>query len=179
MRAAVFDATLALMRDEGDAFGIRQIAERAGVHETSIYRRWGSREALIVEAVRSVVREEIPIPDTGSLQKDVRIFLRRSAAFLRSPLGSSLVHGTVVKGGRIGKDARATYWPLRFAQIGVMFERAVARDEVSLHGSPVFAVELLLAPLYFRLLITRQSLNNRFIEELTTGVLRALCLSHV
>src|SRR6476646_9810011 len=60
VRAAVLDATIALLREEGDAFGIPQVAARAGVHETSIYRRWGSREALIVEAVRAHIGEEVP-----------------------------------------------------------------------------------------------------------------------
>jgi hypothetical protein len=56
----------------------------------------------------------------------------------------------------------------------VIFERAVARREVAPHINPVFAVELLLAPLYFRLLVSQQPLNNRFIEQLTTSVMRAV-----
>src|SRR5215468_426884 len=87
VRSAVLDATLALLREGGDAFGIPQIAARAGVHETSIYRRWGSREALIVDAVRSHIGEEIPVPDTGTLRGDLSAFLASIIAFLSSPLG--------------------------------------------------------------------------------------------
>ncbi len=79
VRAAVLDATIALLRDEGNDFGIPQVAARSGVHETSIYRRWGSREALIVDAVRTHIGEEIPIPDTGTLRGDLSGSLRRAS----------------------------------------------------------------------------------------------------
>src|SRR5262245_64364232 len=94
VRAAVLDATLALLREEGDTFTIPRVAARAGVHETSIYRRWGTREALIVDAVTSRIGAEIPIPDTGSLRDDLVQFLVACIRFLAAPLGTQLVRST-------------------------------------------------------------------------------------
>src|SRR5947209_9777507 len=94
VRAAVLDATLAVLAEEGDAFSIPHVAARAGVHETSIYRRWGSREALIADAVTSRIGAEIPVPDTGSLRGDLVTLLENSIRFLGSPLGTQLVRAT-------------------------------------------------------------------------------------
>src|SRR5204863_7509489 len=51
------------------------VAERAGISKATMYRRWRSKEALVVDAVASLV-SEIAIPDTGSLREDVRALLR-------------------------------------------------------------------------------------------------------
>jgi AcrR family transcriptional regulator len=174
VRAAVLDATLALLREAGDAFTIPQVAARAGVHETSIYRRWGSREALIVDAVRSHIGEEVPIPDTGSLRGDLEALLARSIAFLASPLGAQLVRATAPAPRAAATDARGAYWPDRLEQIGIMFERATARGEIAAGADRALATELLLAPLYFRLLVTHVPLDDGLAGRLADFILRGL-----
>ena len=174
VRTAVLDATLALMREEGNAFGIPQVAACAGVHETSIYRRWGSREALIVDAVRAHVGEEIPVPDTGSLRADLVAFLKEGIAFLTSPLGAQLVRATAPAPAAAPTDARGAYWSRRMEEIEVMFERATARGEIAETVDRSLAVEVILAPLYFRLLITHAPLDDAYAERLAAFVLRCL-----
>ena len=174
VRAAVLDATLVLLREEGDAFGIPQVAARAGVHETSIYRRWGSREVLIVDAIRTHIGEEVPVPDTGSLRGDLTAFLERSIAFLSSPLGAQLVRATVPAPRAAAPEMRETYWTGRLEQIGVMFERAIARGEIAETADRALAVELLLAPLYFRLLVTQAHLGDKLAGRLADLILRGV-----
>jgi AcrR family transcriptional regulator len=174
VRAAVLDATLALLREEGDVFGIPQVAARAGVHETSIYRRWGSREALIVDAVRTHIGEEVPVPDTGSLRGDLTAFLEHSIAFLSSPLGAQLVRATAPAPRAATMDLRETYWSRRLEQIGILFERAATRGEIAETADRALAVELLLAPLYFRLLITQAPLDDALAGRLADLILRGL-----
>jgi AcrR family transcriptional regulator len=174
VRAAVLEATLALLREEGDEFGIPQVAARAGVHETSIYRRWGSREALIVDAVRTHVGDEIPVPDTGSLRGDLVSFLGAGIAFLSSPLGAQLVRATAPASPATAMDARGAYWSHRMEEIGAMFERAATRGEIAETADRSLAVELLLAPLYFRLLITHAALDDALAGRLADFVLRSL-----
>jgi AcrR family transcriptional regulator len=174
VRAAVLDATLALLRERGDAFSIADVAAGAGVHETSIYRRWGNREALIVETVREHVGGEIPIPDTGTLAGDLRAFLSASIAFLASPLGTQLVRATAAGPPPDADDIRGSYWPARLKQIGIIFKRAAGRGEISTPADTALATELLLAPLYFRLLITQDTLDDRLAERLTAIILASL-----
>ena len=174
VRAAVLEATLTLMREAGDRFSIAQVAARAGVHETSIYRRWGSREALIVDAIRCYLGAEVPVPDTGSLRGDLMAFIERSVAFLRSSLGAQLVRATAPASLAAATDERRHYWPHRLGQIGVMFERALARGEIADEADSALAAELLLAPLYFRLLVTGAPLDGDLAGRLADFVLWGL-----
>jgi hypothetical protein len=41
------------------------------VHKTTLYRRWRTREALMLDALLEQGRERVPIPDTGSLHGDL------------------------------------------------------------------------------------------------------------
>src|SRR4051812_22755224 len=68
-KAAVFEAAAALLAERGhDAVTMTDIAERAGIAATSLYRRWGDVRALVMEvAVENLMRER-PLPDTGTLR---------------------------------------------------------------------------------------------------------------
>jgi AcrR family transcriptional regulator len=176
VRRGVLEATLALLREQGDGFSIPQVAARAGVHDATIYRRWGTRDALIVDAIRSHLGETVPLPDTGSLTGDLTAFLERSVAFLASPLGTQLVRATVGAESPAADNPRATYWPVRLEEIGVMVERAVARGELprARLAEATLTAEMLLAPLYFRLLVTRGPLDETFASQVAAFVERAL-----
>lgn len=175
VRREVLEATLELLREQGDAFTIPQVAARAGVHDATIYRRWGTRDALVVDAIRSHLGESVPIPDTGSLAGDLTVFLEHSVAFLASPLGTQLVRATIGAESP-ASNPRAAYWPMRLQEIGVMVERAVARGELppaSLAATTLTA-EMLLAPLYFRLLVTRAPFDDVLVRQVGDFVHHAL-----
>ena len=177
VRAAVLDATLAVVAEEGDAFSIPQVAARAGVHETSIYRRWGSREVLIADAVTSRVGAEIPVPDTGSLRADLVALLENSIRFLGSPLGTQLVRATATA-PQIGRtEIRHAYWPGRFARIEALFARAIARGEIAATTDIALAAEILFALPYFRILITHAPLDDTLAERTADFICRALMAS--
>ena len=73
VRAAVLAATLAELADTGyAALTIENIARRAGVHKTTIYRRWTDRESLVADVLGERIALGFPIPDTGSVQDDLR-----------------------------------------------------------------------------------------------------------
>src|SRR5512144_909234 len=72
VRASVLEAAFAVLRETGsEAFSIADVAARSGVHETSIYRRWGTKSALILEASLHFAQGAIAIPDTGALRTDL------------------------------------------------------------------------------------------------------------
>jgi AcrR family transcriptional regulator len=174
VRAAVLDATLATLAEEGDAFTIPRVAARAGVHETSIYRRWRTREALIVDAVASRIGAEIPVPDTGALRDDLVQFLTASIRFLAAPLGTQLVRATATATEVGATDARRAYWPGRLERIAAMFARAAARGEIPATADHRLAAEALLAPLYFRLLISHAPLDETLAPLLADLVLHGV-----
>jgi AcrR family transcriptional regulator len=173
VRAAVLEATLALMIEQ-EPLSIARIAARAGVHETSIYRRWGTREALVIDAVGSRLSAEIPLPDTGTLRGDLLLLLERNVAFQSSPIGRQLMHAAAIDPNGADLDVRHDYWPERFERIGVLFERAVARGEIPPTADTRLATELLTAPFHFRALVSHAPYDDNLAERLTDFVLRGL-----
>jgi AcrR family transcriptional regulator len=68
---AILDATLSLLSTQGfETMSIEEVAARAGVGKTTIYRWWDSKEALALEALQSLYARW-PIIDTGNLRHDL------------------------------------------------------------------------------------------------------------
>lgn len=176
LRDAVMDATYSLALERGfSGFSVSDIAERAGVHQTSIYRRWGTRERLLVDAVHSRVDRAAPIPDTGSLRGDLRSFLEGVAAFMRTPEGLLLSRLAVTPSeDRTLLETRTRYWQRAITNAATMFERAAARGEVSPDVDGPTSVEILVAPLWYRALVTGQDLDEAFLEAVVRVALEGL-----
>src|SRR5271163_2939703 len=76
-KAATFEAAAALLAERGHAgVTMTDIAERAGVAATSLYRRWGDVRALLMEVAVEQLMKERPLPDTGSLRGDLNVWAR-------------------------------------------------------------------------------------------------------
>src|SRR6266496_3740796 len=80
-RTAVLRAALEELIAVGyPSFSVEGVAERAGVHKTTLYRRWRNRENLLLEAMLEHGRENVPIPDTGSLRSDLLAYAKAIVA---------------------------------------------------------------------------------------------------
>ena len=165
-------ATLEVLREGGEELTVAEIAGKAGVHETSIYRRWGTREALILDAVREGLAGNVPVPDTGSLKGDLLRYARDSAAFLRTPLGASFARAAAAAPANEEEAAaRRGYWQRRLEEVGVVFRRAEERGELPAGSDTSAALEALLGALYLRLLVTGRPLEDEFVERLVGVVI--------
>jgi AcrR family transcriptional regulator len=81
---AILDATLQLLAEEGyRGLSLEQVAARAGVGKTTIYRRWSSKQDLVIEAVTQITRNP-PIVETGNVRADLLTALRDSLAAMPS-----------------------------------------------------------------------------------------------
>jgi AcrR family transcriptional regulator len=173
VREAVLQSAFSLLTEKGlDAFTIAEIAARAGVHETSIYRRWRTKNALVLETSVQFAKSAVPVPDTGSLRSDLVVFVKSLIALMTSPqghmvaaLGQSL-HPHVVA-------ARQNLFRLRRELVRQIFDRAAARCELPLNADPSLFLETLIAPLYLRLLVTGESLEDWPYEEMIDRLLQA------
>ncbi|AYV25552.1 Transcriptional regulator, TetR family [Streptomyces sp. ADI95-16] len=88
VRSAVHQAVIDLLSDPGGVdLTIPAVAQRAGVNHTSIYRRWGSREALLADVVVTRLERDSPPADTGTLRGDLRAWAEAGAASIRTPEG--------------------------------------------------------------------------------------------
>ena len=89
--AAVHQAVTELVSERGYGnFTVGEIAARAGVADTSIYRRWGSLQALLADVALTRLNAQSPMPDTGSLAGDLRTYAANVAREITGPDGLAL-----------------------------------------------------------------------------------------
>src|SRR5438270_5714664 len=80
-RRAVLTAAARLVRRHGyGSLTMEAIAREAGVSKQTVYRWWPQKAAVVLEALNEAARAVAPIPDTGSLESDLRLFIRRTVA---------------------------------------------------------------------------------------------------
>ena len=104
---AILAAAVALLREVGyDAVTMDGIAARAGVGKATVYRRWATKEELVVEAITSLVRA-FPVPDTGTTEGDLMALMRRILAMYADPATGLLLSGLVAAKARSAPIAAA------------------------------------------------------------------------
>jgi len=147
------------------------VAQRAEVAATSLYRRWGEIGALIMDVAVERLIHDHALPDTGTLAGDLRAWARSIASALRQPEGSSFFRALVATAmpTDTGGAARTTALKKRLEQIVAMLDRAKARGEQA--PAPEDVLDHLLAPLYLRALYGVPA-NEIFAEELATKLLK-------
>ncbi|WP_370290044.1 TetR-like C-terminal domain-containing protein [Nocardioides sp.] len=156
VRSAVLGAALAALEEGSTALSLPDLAARAGVAPSSLYRRWGSWEAVVVDALLASSEAAVPVPDTGTLRGDLLAYVGTVAGHLASPRGRALARAAVSSGHHAGAhEVRRRFWTTRFELARVMFDRARERGELPASGADdLLLLELLVAPLHFRALVT-------------------------
>ena len=92
VRSAVLAAALAELAETGYTnLTLDNVARRAGVHKTTVYRRWKDRESLVTDAVIDQVASGVPLIDTQDLDTDLRAYARDLVRWLDSATGRALV----------------------------------------------------------------------------------------
>jgi AcrR family transcriptional regulator len=152
-RATAFEAAAALLAEREPAqIAMTDIAARAGVAATSLYRRWGDIRTLLMEVAVEQLMTEWPLPDTGSLEGDLTAWARQIGTSLRSREGSAFFRVLIATAPTSDADrmGRATALTPRLQQIQTLIERARQRGEATPEAFDV--TDHILAPLYARAL---------------------------
>ena len=176
-RRAVLDATAALMAEGGlTAATIDAIRDRSGVSKTTIYKHWPNRLCVAVDAFAERLALDASLPDTGSAQGDFREQIQRVSAFYASPVGS--VFAQLLANAT--QDPVASEWLRRrfldSRQRGTreLWDRAVSRGEVRQDIDPDLAMDLVFAPVMWRLVTGRRPLTEDDADALVSSVLNGL-----
>jgi AcrR family transcriptional regulator len=176
VRAAVTTATLELLAEAGPSgLSIAEVAKRAGVHETSIYRRWGTRDRLVLDALVTRSAELLHIRDTGSVRGDLVALGQQVVAYATSPLGEALYRTMAACNDDDGTAiARSQYWAARFTECHVLVERARDRGELPATVDTRLLLEAFVSPIHFRLLLTREAVDEALLEALAEVAVRGV-----
>jgi AcrR family transcriptional regulator len=168
VRSSVLRAAEELVTEVGyEAMSIEQVAERAGVHKTTVYRRWPTKAELVMAAVEERSETRVPVPDTGSLGSDLTAFARAVVANLRAAEGRTLARTLVVAAGGSEelRAAASRYWAQRFGVAAEMVDRARARGEIPAATDADAVIETLIGPLYVRVLLTDGPIDRRLADR--------------
>jgi AcrR family transcriptional regulator len=164
---AAFDE---LVENGVGAASIAGVAGRSGVHETTIYRRWSTKENLFVDAMLSRSAELIPTPDTGSVRDDLHAVVRAVVAYVKSPAGRAGLQVAALPLDDF-REAREAFWAGRLDALCPVVGRGIARGELRPDTDARLLLEALVAPLHGRLLLTGEPIDEMLAERLVDLVL--------
>jgi AcrR family transcriptional regulator len=170
---AVLAATLEVLGEVGvSKMSMDEVAVRAKVSKATIYRRWSSKEALVLDALRSAMSPFDDI-DTGSLRGDLDLYLGELIhRFHKGQMSDVLPHLIEVAchdaALRSSLDAYIDY---RRNPLRRMLERARQRGELSRDVDIDVLIDAILGPISYRRLLSHKPIDKRFVRTLLSIVL--------
>ena len=175
VEARVLDTTIALLAEVGyDRATIEAVAARAGVGRPTIYRRWATREAMVIAALEGAFDAANPAaPDSGDVRADLVALLGNTIDLLATTAIGAVIRALLPEvdrspalGGAVGAFERR-----RRALLLAILSRAQAEGRLRATLTPALAVDLALGPVYFRLLISRDPLDRALAGIVADAVL--------
>ncbi|MQY09236.1 TetR/AcrR family transcriptional regulator [Actinomadura macrotermitis] len=177
LTAAITEAVFAELAEVGyGRLTMEAVARRAGVSKPTLYRRWPAKEAMVAAVAGDVVTAVADVPDTGSLRGDVGHYLAATAGMLRHPLASRIIPDLLAEAGRASGLADALLVrarDVRREKAAELLRRGIARGELPPDLPVQLALDLLVGPLFWRLIIARTPTGPDHLDRLTDMLLAA------
>lgn len=176
---AILDAAIDLFIEQGfEALSIEGVAARAGVGKTTIYRRWESKEDLLIAAMNEVIFD-VEVTDTGSLREDlVGVAVNIQKIFSSSKGGPMFARMVpyMVADTPLGRAHHERIIGPRFARLDGIVTRGIGRGELRPDVNPEMVRALMVGPVLMWMLthqLTQKGIKKRA-EELVDTVLQGL-----
>lgn len=173
---AILAATLDLVHEAGiGRLSMDDVAARAGVSKATIYRRWDSKESMILEALKSAVGKVQPI-DTGSLRSDLLFFVEAWAERIRNDRTRDLMPHLIAAATSSPslQAALDEFSEMRTRPLRVAFRRAIERGELPPDTDVTLALDLLIGAIMHRRLFFDGVFADDEGERLVDAVIRAV-----
>lgn len=152
---------------------IEAIAERAAVGKQTIYRRWSSRAAVLVEAFLSQDDVAAPVPDGGSLRRDLATF----AAVVSASAGDESLRRSVAglvaashADPEVGRLFRERFVAPARAAVRELLERGLARGELHPDLDLEVVIDEVLGAIWYRALMSGGRLDHNYAETLAATI---------
>ena len=166
------EAILELMAEGGiDHCTFQNVAARAGVERSTLYRRNPDRWPTIMEAIIHLAERETAAFSTGAFRTDLLATLLNLLKVLNSPLGPPLMSVAAALQGGAAPGLAEQFWKSRQEQLAPMLDHAIERGELpaDIDRDRLFA--LAAGPIYFRRFIAGQPVT----EDWVRGVVDQVC----
>lgn len=175
-RRDVRDATLAELAERGYAgLTVEGVAARSGVHKTTLYRRWGGVDGLLVDALALAAEDDWQPPDTGDLERDLHGLAAEVLDTFSDPEQAAVPAAVIAASFQSDRAAQALHAFLtdRFTRAEVIVTRAVDRGDLPEGTDAAAVVRAVTAPLYFRLFITGEGADATVAAQSVAATLAA------
>lgn len=158
------------------AVSIESIAAAAGVGKTTIYRRWPNKAAVIMDAFLQEVEPNTVFPPKeraidslrAQLLSQAKVFRGKYGVLIRALLGEAQLDTDM-------RDAFRNRWIMpRRRTLRSVVERAMAQGDFRGDIDPEYAMDMLYAPIYYRLLIGSGPISGSFVNGLLEQVSRGI-----
>ena len=154
-------------------FRMEHVAARAGVGKAAIYRRWGSKQALAQDLLVELAGPHIAIAETGDTREELlAAVVNPMRAVTDTPFGPVIrsLMSQIATDPKLGDPFRSTVVGARRAEVAKVIERGIARGDLRRDADPTIATELLVGPIYFRVMFGGD-LTLDFAERVVDSVL--------
>src|SRR5215469_14180207 len=176
-RQKILEATRELLAEEGGirALTVEAVAARSGVAKTTIYRRWRDKWELALDAVMidMVPRFEKPV-DVGDTRKELLTFINQVVRMQASaPFGPAMqgLVSQIATDPELARVYRDQVVQPRLTQLAPVIGRGIARGDLR-PGTDVRLVhEVLLGPIFYRLLLSGAPLDRGLGPRLVDAIL--------
>ena len=171
---AILEAARALIAEKGvDGLTIEGVAARSGVAKTTIYRRWRDKEELALAILVDATAKVSAPPDLGDTRKELLTFVKTAKKIIRQGgVVQGLVSDIATK-PHLSRTYRERIVDVRLAEIKTVIDRGIERGELRPDTNVRVAHELLVGPLFYRLLFSGAPLNNEHANQIVDAVMRA------
>jgi len=168
------DAALALLAERGiGGFSVEAVAARAGVAKTTIYRRWPSKEEMIVSVVAELKGPAVP-PPGGTVRDELVHLLRETGRQDRSsgwgPLMARLVVDAEEHPELVASIWRRGVGPRRAYLAGVL-RRGVAEGLIRPDIDLDLLIDMLVNPVVSRIRLKREPLSDEQVAQVVDIIL--------
>lgn len=176
-KKAILTASYELTLEKGfPTVTVEGIAERAGVSKATIYKWWPNKAAVVLDGFFAATESMLQVPDTGSVREDLFIQVNNLASFITSPRGRVITE-LIAEGqfdANIAKEYRSRYFSPRRLISQHILERGILRGELKKDLDIELSIDLIFAPLFYRLLITGDAVDSAFVKSLISYALMGL-----
>ena len=177
---AILDAALAELADLGyGKLTMDGVARRARAGKAALYRRWPAKQDMVLDAVIRVSLPVAPSPSAGDIRTDVADAVAGVDAWISDPVMSRVLPDLLAEARRNPELAQALTSHLgapRRQHGRAIIEAAIDRGEVRGDVDIEYALDLLAAPVFWRVCGLRQETTPAFLEQVAGTVLHALGL---
>jgi AcrR family transcriptional regulator len=176
-RASVLRATSQLLHEVGlRAMTTEEIASRSGASKATIYKWWPNKYAVAIDAFLSEMMAESSDPDTGSAREDLAAVLRGLMHFYTGPSGRVFAQlvGEAQADPLIQQELRTHLVGSRRELFREIWDRGVARGELRGDVDPEAAIDLVIGPALYRLMIGHAPLTDAAAHALVDVAIRGL-----